>query len=365
MAPLALLLNADTEIDHRLVVTAQHRGLLDDVLAIFGLTADVDLNLMRESQSLHYITQSALEGLEKAVADLKPDFVLVHGDTTTTFAAALAAFYAGVPLGHVEAGLRTESIAAPFPEEFNRRATDLLANHCYCPTSAAAERLERNPDCAAELFVTGNTALDAVKLCYRDDYTFRDPVLAKFAAHDGPKLILTAHRRENWGKPLDGICGGLLDTLDAEPRARAVVCLHPNPEVSERIRSLLDGHDRVFTVPAPPFNEFVNLLGRCDLVLTDSGGIQEEITVLGRFALVLREQTERPEAVETGYARVIGTGRKGIAEAAAEALPRCLDGRLPLGNASPFGDGQAAQRIHNAVRWRLGLEPRKPADYAP
>jgi UDP-N-acetylglucosamine 2-epimerase (non-hydrolysing) len=363
MAPLALLLNADPDIDHHLVVTAQHRGLLDDVLALFSLTADVDLDIMRQSQGLHYITRAALAGLEDALAQLRPDFVLVHGDTTTTFAAALSAFYAGIPVGHVEAGLRTESIAAPFPEEFNRRATDLLSAHCYCPTPAAAARLAANPDCTGELFITGNTALDAVARTYRSDYSFRDPQLAGFAAYDGPRLLLTAHRRENWGEPLNGICGGLLDILAAEPAARAVVCLHPNPEVAGRVTDLLGGSDRVVLIPAPPFDEFVNLLGRCTLALTDSGGIQEEITVLNRFALVLRDQTERPEAVEGGYARVVGTDRQAIASAAAEVLPRCLSGQLPGGQSSPFGDGRASQRILEAVRWRLGLAQERPADY--
>ena len=363
MAPLARRLAADSELEHRLVVTAQHRGLLDGVLELFGLTPDADLNLMQERQSLEYLTASALTQLSEVFARLKPDFVLVHGDTTTTLAAALAAFYAGIPMGHVEAGLRTSTVKRPFPEEFNRRAADLVAAHYYCPTAQAAANL-RQRDYGGEVIITGNTALDSAAMLGSADYRFSDARLAEFATHPGPKLVLTAHRRENWGGPLAGICTALADILNARLDARAVFCLHPNPAVREAVEPLLGGHSRVLLVDAPRYDAFINLLARADLVLTDSGGIQEEITVLERYALVLRAETERPEAVEAGYARVVGTDSAAITTAALADLPRCLAGELPPpGAKSPFGDGQASGRIAAAVRWALGLGQQRPKDY--
>lgn len=354
MAPLALALDSAPEFAHSIVVTAQHRGLLDDVLALFALRPAVDLDLMQPGQSLDYITSGALGGLSRAFAQLRPDFVLVHGDTTTTFAAALAAFYAGIPSGHVEAGLRTSTLAEPFPEEFNRRAADLLAEHYYCPTPRALDNVRANPDCAGTAFLTGNTALDAVRLQYRAEYAFADPALADFAAHGGPRLLVTAHRRENWGARLEDICHGLALALEEQPAARACFCWHPNPAVREVVARQLGAHPRVLLADPPRFDTFVNLLARCDLALSDSGGIQEEVTQLGRRVLVLRNETERPEAVETGYARVVGTDPPHIAAAVREAL---ADGPAAVQTPSPFGDGYAAQRIVEAVRGRFGLPP--------
>ena len=368
MAPVVLALQAAAEFEHQLVVTAQHRGLLDDVLGLFGLKPDRDLDLMRPGQSLEYVASAALSGLAGVFAELKPDFVLVHGDTTTTFAAALAAFYAHIPVGHVEAGLRTSTLAEPFPEEFNRRAADLLAAHYYCPTGRAAANLRAAPGLfAGDVLVTGNTALDAVRLCYRADYAFADPQLAAFTAHSGPRLLVTAHRRENWGERLDSICRGLLLALAQFPDARACWCWHPNPTVREAAEARLSGHPQVLLIAPPRFDAFVNLLARCDLALSDSGGIQEEVTQLGRYVLVLRSETERPEAVAAGYARVIGTDAERIAAEVAEALPRCLARDLPRREAhsgplrSPFGDGHAAERIVQALRWRSGLSATPPA----
>lgn len=372
MAPLVLALQADPDIDCKVIVTAQHRGLLDDVLAVFGLQADVDLDLMRERQSLEYVTSAALTGVAEALERLKPDFLLVHGDTTTTFAAALAGFYARIPVGHVEAGLRTSTVQRPFPEELNRRLVDVMAAHYYCPTQRAAQHLWASADCSGRIYVTGNTALDAVRLMRRADYVYADPRLAEFAAHPGPKLLLTAHRRENWGAPLASICRGLLGALADFPDARACVCWHPNPAVRETMLDVLGRADeattagsgsptgasvaeRVILIDPPRFDAFINLMADCDLLLSDSGGIQEEVTQLGRYVLVLRDETERPEAVEAGFARIVGTDAGAIRDAVRETLPRCLDGSLPPSSASPFGDGHAAERIVTAVREALGL----------
>jgi UDP-N-acetylglucosamine 2-epimerase (non-hydrolysing) len=364
MAPVVRELAADWQLEHRLVVTAQHRELLDEVLELFDLAPAHDLNLMQQRQSLEYLTSAALTGLSEVLAVERPDFVLVHGDTTTTFVAALAAFYQHIPVGHVEAGLRTSTIKLPFPEELNRRVTDLLADHYYCPTSGAAANLRSRAEHNGQVFITGNTALDAVRLAYHEHYTFTSERLAEFAEHDGPKLLLTAHRRENWGAPLEQICYGLLDALTAHPAARACFCWHPNPAVRDTVRPLLAEHPRVLLVDPPRYDEFVNLMARSDLLLSDSGGIQEEVTQLRRFVLVLRQETERPEAVASGFARVIGTAREAIATAVAEVLPQCLAGSLPPPQApSPFGDGHAADVIHAAVRYAVGLEHHPPEDY--
>ena len=341
MAPVIGALAADPDIRHCLVITAQHRELLDDVLELFDLRPDHDLDLMQARQSL------------------------VHGDTTTTFISALAAFYGRIPVGHVEAGLRTSSIAAPYPEEFNRRVADLVAEHCYCPTPGAARNITAAGQSSGQVFITGNTALDAVRLVYDPQYRFGDKALAAFAKHGGPKLLITAHRRESWGQPLISICNGLIAALGDNPQARACFCWHPNPEVRETAGPLLSGHPQVLLVEPPRYDVSVNLMAASDLILSDSGGIQEEVTLLKRFVLVLRAETERPEAVEAGFARVVGTEEAAIREAVAEVLPRCVAGELPTDAASPFGDGRAAERIHQAVRFALGLEGSPPDDYGP
>lgn len=377
MAPVVLAILGDPQLEHRLIVTAQHRELLDEVLQLFALTPDHDLNLMRERQSLEHVMAGALGGLCELFRQINPAFVLVHGDTTTTFAASLAAFYCGVPVGHVEAGLRTSDLRRPFPEEANRRLTDLLATHYYCPTHGAAVNLLANRDYRGEIFVTGNTALDSVRLMYEQAYEFADGRLAQFSMHAGPRLLVTAHRRENWGAPMEQICRGLLAALEQHPSARLCFCWHPNPAVREVVGPLLGGHPRVLLIDPPRYEVFINLIGHSDLLLSDSGGIQEEVTQLRRFVLVLRDETERPEAIDAGFARVIGTGAEAISQAVADCLPRCLAGSrngsgghsmdgpaLPALDArSPFGDGHSAGRIRQAVRFALGLEPAGPADF--
>ena len=363
MAPLIRLLANDHQLDHRLVVTAQHRELLDDVLALFQLEPQHDLNLMQQRQSLEYMTVEALEGLSKVLIQERPAFVLVHGDTTTTFVAALAAFYQQVPVGHVEAGLRTSTVKLPYPEELNRRLTDLISDHYYCPTPGAAANLRVGHEHGGRIFITGNTALDAVRLVRDPAYRFDDPGIAEFAAYRGPKLLLTAHRRENWGRPLQSICRGLLAALADSPEARACFCWHPNPIVRETAGPLLEGHPRVLLSDPPRYDAFVNLMAQSDLVLSDSGGIQEEVTQLKRYVLVLRDETERPEAVAAGFARIIGTDENAVRRAVWETLPACFREELPGDLPSPFGDGFAAQRIHGAVRFALGLQKEAPADY--
>jgi UDP-N-acetylglucosamine 2-epimerase (non-hydrolysing) len=382
MAPLVLALQSEPALEHRLLVTAQHRGLLDDVLQVFGLTPDHDLDLMRERQSLEYITTAALNGVAAVLGSERPDFVLVHGDTTTTFAAALAAFYAQVPVGHVEAGLRTSTVLRPFPEELNRRLADVIAAHYYCPTEQAARSIRGNPDLGGEVFVTGNTALDAVRLCAKPGYRYADQRLAEWSQHSGPRLLVTAHRRENWGEPMADICRGLRGVLEDFPEARICFCWHPNPAVRETISTVLEGagpsprpdlsgqagwgqgptpSGRVLLVDPPRFDTFINLMADADLILSDSGGIQEEVTQLRKYVLVLRDETERPEAVEAGFALVVGTQVEAVRTAVRDLLPRCTSiarggtGELPPEVRSPFGDGYASGKIVAAIKARFGL----------
>jgi UDP-N-acetylglucosamine 2-epimerase (non-hydrolysing) len=294
-----------------------------------------------------------MNGVGDVLARERPDFVLVHGDTTTTFAAALAAFYAQIPVGHVEAGLRTSTVLRPFPEELNRRLTDVIAAHYYCPTERAAQHIRANADLGGEVFVTGNTALDAVRLCAQPNYAFADAQLAEWAAHAGLKLLVTAHRRENWGAPMESICRGLLGVLEDFPEARICFCWHPNPAVRETVAAVIGNHPSVLLCDPPRFGVFINLLAAADLVLSDSGGIQEEVTQLRKYVLVLREETERPEAVEAGFVRVVGTDVDAIRNAVRSDLPRCVSGDLPPHVPSPFGDGYAAEQIVAAVKSRF------------
>jgi len=365
MAPVIQLLAADPELEHQLVITAQHRGMLDDVLALFNIEPAHDLDLMQERQSLEYVTSTALKGLSLIFRQAQPQFVLVHGDTTTTLVGALAAFYLHIPVGHVEAGLRTSTKRFPFPEELNRRVTDLIADHYYCPTARAADNLKQEGGPEGQVFITGNTALDAVRLVYEPHYQFADQQLAEFAAHPGPKILVTAHRRENWGRRLESICHGLLAALADTPDSRMCFSMHPNPVVRETVRAVLLGQPRVLLVDPPRYDVFANLMAACDLILTDSGGIQEEVTQLKRYVLVLRDETERPEALTAGYAQVIGTNDESIRSAIWQTLPACYREELPPPVASPFGDGHAAQRIHQALRWALKIDTARPADYVP
>lgn len=364
-APVVQLLNADPDITHHLVITAQHRELLDDVLELFNIAAIHDLDLMVERQSLEYIAAQTLTGLGSAFDELKPSFVLVHGDTTTTAMAALAAFYRHIPVGHIEAGLRTSLVAEPFPEELNRRITDQISAHYYCPTPGAAVNLSFCQEYCGRTFVTGNTALDAVRLVYNAAFAFKNPALTSFIEHTGPKLLVTAHRRENWGAPLAEICHGLKLALADHPYARACFCWHPNPIVREIVKPILGNEPQVLLADPPRFDVFVNLMSQCDLLLTDSGGIQEEVSVLKRFALVLRKATERPEAVSAGFAKLVMLEREHLRQTIADVLPKCIAGELPADKPSPFGDGYAAQRIHVAIRYGLKLNDEPPTDWRP
>jgi UDP-N-acetylglucosamine 2-epimerase (non-hydrolysing) len=333
--------SAGAGIDAVTCVTGQHRQMLDQVLGVFGIRPDLDLNLMTENQTLASLTEQAVGRVSEVVRGVRPDLLLVQGDTTTAMAAALAAFYAQVAVGHVEAGLRTGRRYRPFPEEINRRLISVLASLHFAPTvtAAAALRAEGIPD--TDVHVTGNTVVDALEYAVRVA-----PVgVRPYIQEGGQRLILvTAHRRENFGPPLDEICHALLD-LARRPDVTIVYPVHLNPNVQGPVRRWLADHPRIHLLPPQDYLGFVRLLRDCDLVLTDSGGIQEEAPALGKPVLVLRDETERPEAVAAGTVLVVGTDRERIVRETERLLDEPAAYRAMAHAVSPYGDGHAAERI--------------------
>lgn len=339
MCPLALELQSHSdEVRTVLCVTGQHRGMLDPVLAAFGLAPDHDLDVFREGQTLFDITQGVLARLPDILEAERPDIVLVHGDTTTAFAAALACYYRRIPVGHVEAGLRTYDAFAPFPEEFNRHAVDVISRYHFAPTPECRKNLLREGIAENTVHVTGNTVIDALKTTVRPDFTH--PAL------DGGRLVLvTAHRRESIGEPMRRMFRALRRVADEHPDVTALYPMHPNPAVRELARAELSGHARIWLVEPMDVPEFHNLLARCFFVLTDSGGIQEEAMALGKPVVVMREKTERPEGVAAGGLVLAGTEEDAIAEKCHELLasPAVYE-RMALAK-NPYGDGAACGRI--------------------
>jgi UDP-N-acetylglucosamine 2-epimerase (non-hydrolysing) len=362
MAPLANLLRADPRFDALVCVTAQHRQMLDQVLSLFKIKPDFDLNIMRESQTLEEITTRALEGVGRVVADAAPDIVLAHGDTTTGFAASLAAFYRKTPVGHVEAGLRTRNIYFPFPEEMNRKLIGAIATMHFAPTRANRENLLREGVGGDGIYVTGNTAIDALKATARAGYRFESAALGGLDFGKYRVLAVEAHRRENLGEPLRRIFGALLRLLDEYRDMFVVYPVHPNPAVAGPAREMLSGHERVMLLEPLGLGDMHNLIMRSYLVLTDSGGIQEEGPSLGAPVLVLRNETERPEAVAAGTVRLAGTSSGSVFGAVAELAdsPAARDAMARAAN--PYGDGNAAARIAQAIASRFlpGEPPPEP-----
>ena len=343
MAPVVQALAARDAFDVKVALTAQHREMLDQVMRQFGLSADIDLDIMQPRQTLAEITTRALTGLQQAYEEVKPDIVLAQGDTTTVFAAALAAYYARIPFGHVEAGLRTGNKYSPYPEEMNRRLAGVLADLHFAPTDTARDNLLAEKVPAEDIFVTGNTVIDA--LLWAADHGTLNPDYAWVDELAGPLVLVTAHRRENWGEPLRQACLGMRDLLERVPDAFLVYAVHRNPVVRETAQEILGSHPRVRLIEPPDYFDFVQLMKRARLILTDSGGIQEEAPSLGVPVLVLRDTTERPEAVTAGVAKLIGPDRGRIFDEGGRLL---LDPRAHAAMAraaNPYGDGKAARRI--------------------
>ena len=353
MAPVVRALRASPgRFESLLCVTAQHRTMLDQVLEVFDLKADVDLDLMVPGQSPASIAAGIFDRLPPLLRRIQPDIILVQGDTTTTFAAAFAAFLERIPTGHVEAGLRTGDRWQPFPEEMNRVLTTRIATLHFPPTPAARDALLAEGVPAADVYLTGNTVIDALLQTVRADYRFRTPALT--ALDPARRLVLvTAHRRESFGAPLRSICAAIRELAGRFPELQFVLPVHPNPEVKQTVEELLSDLPAMHLIPPVDYLEFVHLLARADLVLTDSGGVQEEAPSLGKPVLVLREVTERPEGVAAGTAQVVGTDRARIVAVASELLTSPAAYARMAGAVNPYGDGRASERILAALADRF------------
>jgi UDP-N-acetylglucosamine 2-epimerase (non-hydrolysing) len=343
MAPLVHALAEDPALDAVTCVTAQHREMLDQVLDWFHIIPDFDLDLMQPGQTLTGLTTRAIQGVSEIVEQVKPDVVLVQGDTTTAMCAALAAFYQRVPVGHVEAGLRTHDIYNPFPEEVNRHLVGVMATYHFAPTETARDALLAENVAPSAIYVTGNTVIDALHWTVKQPHTLDLPLPLDVP---GECLVLiTAHRRESFGADFESICLALKQIAERNPDVRLVYPVHLNPNVQEPVYRILSGVERVHLIDPLPYPDFAHLMNRADLIITDSGGLQEEAPALGKPVLVMRRTTERPEAVEAGTARLVGTQTADIV-AAAEELLHDEAAYARMANAvSPFGDGHAAERI--------------------
>ncbi|MDE7218737.1 MAG: UDP-N-acetylglucosamine 2-epimerase (non-hydrolyzing) [Oscillospiraceae bacterium] len=363
MAPLVKELASREEIESICCVTAQHREMLDSVLEVFGLKPDWDLDIMTPRQTLSTITSKCLIGMDEAIEKLKPDMILVHGDTSTTFAGALSAFYHKVPVGHVEAGLRTYDKYSPYPEEMNRKLVTAIADLYFCPTENNRENLRREA-VTEGVFVTGNTVIDALKTTVRDDYVFEMEELNALP-YDSKKIVLvTCHRRENYGQPMEDIMSALAHIARTHEDVELVYPVHLSPVVQECAKKHLSGIENVHLIAPLAADEMHNLMARCYLVLTDSGGLQEEAPALGKPVLVLRRETERPEAVSAGTVKLAGVVYDDIVRMAGELIDDPAAYAAMAHAVNPYGDGKACRRIADAILWKFG-RGEKPADFHP
>ncbi len=359
MAPVVLeLAKYPALITPVVAVTAQHREMLDQVLQLFRIVPDHDLDIMSQGQTLFDITCRSLQGLNNVLAKERPDIVLVHGDTTTTFAGSLAAFYHQIAVGHVEAGLRTRNKFSPFPEEMNRKLTGSLTDLHFAPTATARDNLLAEAVEPAAVFVTGNTVIDALLATVDDGYRFTEPLLAGIDYRARRVILVTTHRRENLGEPLRQVYQALRDIVGEFADVEVVFPVHKNPRVREVVQAELGGLDRVHLIDPLDYQPFANLIARSYLVLTDSGGIQEEAPSLGKPVLVLRDTTERPEAIGAGTVKLVGTDRAAVYAETRRLLVDRDEYRRMASACNPYGDGQAARRIVSFILWKHGLAER-------
>ena len=363
MAPVVHALRKTTEIDVVVTVTAQHRSMLDQVLELFEIIPEFDLGIIEDRQTLTSITTKALTGLEPILRGYRPDMVVVQGDTTSTFAGALASFYQRIPVAHVEAGLRTGNPNLPYPEEINRRLTSRLAALHFSPTAEARDNLLAEGVSREHIVVTGNTVIDALLDALRRRTGCESPVLTELDSHSRPVLLVTTHRRESWGEPMRQIGLALADIARAEPEVIILFPVHRNPVVREVILPCLQGLRNVQVIEPLDYGDFVRLMARSTLVLTDSGGIQEEAPSLGKPVLVLRATTERPEAVRAGTVRLVGTDRTAVRDAALNLLRDPSAYEAMAKRANPYGDGHAARRIATAICRYFGTGDHPPDEF--
>lgn len=366
MCPLVLEMRKYPDyIEPIVAVTAQHREMLDQVLDLFGIVPDYDLNIMTSGQTLYDVTTRALMGLKEVMEKSRPDMVLVHGDTTTTFAGALAAFYAQVPVGHVEAGLRTGNKYSPYPEEMNRKLTGAIADMHFAPTSTSKGNLLRENVAAEHIMVTGNTVIDALETTVKKDYKFTDEEFNQVFAGGRRLILMTTHRRENLGEPMRHVYRALKKVLETHADVEAIFPVHKNPKVREIVAAELGGMERVHLIEPMDYEPFANLMAKVDIVLTDSGGIQEEAPALGKPVLVLRDTTERPEAVEAGTVKLVGTAYDDVLRETNLLLDDAAHYKAMAEAANPYGDGRACERIIKAILHQNGYDVENLSEFCP
>lgn len=359
MAPLVNELKKNEQIESRVCVTGQHREMLDQVLKLFNIEPDYDLNIMKEKQSLTGITSRVLIGLEEILKEYKPDMILVHGDTTTTFASSLAAFYQKIKVGHVEAGLRTLDKYFPYPEEMNRKLTGAMADIHFSPTAKAKQNLLNEGVSEKIIYVTGNTVIDAMKTTVEDNYKFKEDELNNIDYENKKVIFVTAHRRENWGKGIENICKALKYIVENNEDIEIVYLVHLNPVVKNTVEKYLKNIERVHLLSPQDTKETHNLMNKCYMVMTDSGGLQEEAPHLGKPVLVLRDVTERPEAIEAGTVKLVGTDYGNIVKNTQSIITDNTLYSSMSSSINPYGDGKASKRIVQAILYYYGLTEMK------
>ena len=362
MAPLVKELAKYSDLESICCLTGQHREMLDSVMDIFQLQGDYDLNIMEKRQTLSTITTKTLLGMEQVMEQCRPDMILVHGDTSTTFAGALAAFYHQVPVGHVEAGLRTWDKYSPFPEEMNRTLVGDIAELHFSPTKANADNLRREA-IGGKIFITGNTAIDAMGYTVQPDYQFSTEILNQLDFENRRVVVVTCHRRENYGEPMEQIMKAIAEVVRLHPDVDVVYPVHLSPVVRECAAKYLGGKERIYLIDPLDVQEMHNLIARCYLVMTDSGGLQEEAPALGKPVLVMRRETERPEAIAAGTAKLAGVCYDDVLSEANRLLDSQEDYNAMAKAVNPYGDGHACERIAQAIRWHFGLTEEAPEDF--
>lgn len=366
MCPLVLEMQKYPDfIEPIVAVTAQHREMLDQVLQLFAIKPDYDLNIMTAGQTLYDVTGRALAGLKDVLADAQPDMVLVHGDTTTTFVGALASFYAQIPVGHVEAGLRTGNKFSPYPEEMNRKLTGAIADIHFAPTSTSKNNLLKENIDPAAIVVTGNTVIDALQTTVKADYRFTDSGLQKALAGGKRLILVTTHRRENLGEPMRHVYQALRKVLENHPDVEAIFPVHKNPKVREIVDEELGKLAQVHLIEPLDYEPFANLMAKVDIVLTDSGGIQEEAPALGKPVLVLRDTTERPEAVDAGTVKLVGTAYDDVLRETSLLLDDSKYYQSMAEAANPYGDGRACERIIRKILHENGYDIKILSEFSP
>lgn len=364
MAPLLYTLGTCPEIESICCVTAQHREMLDSVMEVFGLRADYDLDIMEQNQTLHTVITKALNGLADIYRESRPDLVLVHGDTSTTFAASLAAFYDKIKVGHVEAGLRTFNKYSPWPEEMNRKLTAALADLHFCPTKTNAANLA-SEGITRGVFVTGNTVIDAMKYTVKPDFKSSSEAVGRLDFKNRKIISMTCHRRENYGRPMENIFNAVKRLAETRDDVEIIYPVHMSPVVRETAYRILGGVRSVELTEPLDAIEMHNLMARSYLVLTDSGGLQEEAPSLGKPVLVMRRETERQEAIDAGTVRLVGVEEDDIYSATVELLDNRDEYEKMARAVNPYGDGKACERIRDAILFSFGLSDREPEEFEP